>query len=71
VKAGDLIEVMAGLNAAQRTYQIKKLVSSGMLHPINPGARQYTIGFGNNTLLRGVIRSLTEEGFIPMALTRP
>jgi Fic family protein len=71
VKAGDLTEVMTGLNAAQRTYQIKKLVSSGMLHPIKPGARQYTIGFGNNTLLRGVIRSLTEEGFIPAALTKP
>lgn len=71
VKAGDLTEVMIGLNAAQRTYQIKKLVSSRMLHPIKRGARQYTIGFGNNTLLRGVIRSLTEEGFIPAALTKP
>jgi Fic family protein len=68
VKAGDLAEVMSGKNAAQRTYQIKKLVSDGMLLPIKPGARQYTIGFDQNILLRGVIRALTDEGFISAAL---
>lgn len=71
VKAADLAASMAGTTAAQRTYQIRKLVSLGMLRPINPGARQYTIGFSNNALLRGVIRALTDEGFIPDALTSP
>ncbi len=71
VKAGDLAAVMPGLNAAQRTYQVKKLVASGMLQPVRPGARQYTIGFTNNTLLRGVVRALTEQGFIPQALSAP
>ena len=71
VKAGDLAAVMPGLNATQRTYQVRKLVDSGMLCPIKPGARQYSIGFAHNMLLRGVIRALTDEGFIPAALTAP
>jgi Fic family protein len=33
VKAGDLERAMPGLNAGQRTYQIRKLVESGMLQP--------------------------------------
>lgn len=71
VKAGDLEAALPGLNANQRTYQIRKLVDAGMLQPINPGARQYTIGFSSNMLLRGVVRALTDEGFIPPALTAP
>jgi len=62
---------MPGLTDTQRTYQIKKLVASGMLQPVREGARQYTIGFSNNMLLRGVIYSLTEKGFIPAALKSP
>lgn len=71
VKAGDLAAAMPGLNATQRTYQVKKLVDSGMLRPVKPGARLYSIGFANNALLRGVIRALKDEGFIPTALTAP
>lgn len=71
VKSGDLSPVMAGLNDAQRTYQIRKLVQNGMLQPIAPGARQYTIGFSNNMLLRGVVRALTDRGFVPAALGAP
>ncbi len=41
-----------------------------MLQPIKEGARQYTIGFSNNYLMRGVIRALSEEGFIPASLNR-
>jgi Fic family protein len=71
VKAGDLEGALPGLNATQRTYQIKKLVESGMLQPIKAGARQYTIGFSHNMLLRGIVRALTDEGFIPAALAQP
>jgi hypothetical protein len=42
-----------------------------MLQPINPGARQYSIGFSHNMLLRGVVRALTDEGFIPAAVVAP
>jgi Fic family protein len=68
VKSADLGDAMPGMNAAQRTYQIRKLVSNGMLQPIHADARQYTLGFSNNMLLRGVVRALTERGFIPSAL---
>lgn len=71
VKAANLEGAMPGLNTTQRTYQIRKLVASGMLQPIAPGARQYTIGFSNNTLLRGVIHALEAQGFIPSALSSP
>ena len=71
VKAGDLEGALPGLTTHQRTYQIRKLVASGMLQPIQPNARQYAIGFSHNLLLRGVVRALTEEGFIPPALSAP
>jgi len=68
-KAGDL--PMSEMTAAQRTYQVKKLVERGMLLPIKDGARQYTIGFRNNYLMRGIIKALSEEGFISASLSRP
>lgn len=70
-KASDLKDVTPELNERQRTYQIGKLVERGMLAPIREGARQYTVGFANNFLIRGVIRALSSEGFIPENLNRP
>ncbi|MBA4374429.1 MAG: cell filamentation protein Fic [Thermodesulfovibrio sp.] len=69
-KAADLSAAMNALSSSQRTYQIKKLVERKMLLPIKEGARQYTIGFSNNYLMRGVIRALSDEGFIPSVLNR-
>jgi Fic family protein len=71
VKSGDLGAAMPGLNDNQRTYQIRKLVEGGMLQPTHPGARQYTLGFAHNMLLRGVVKALSDEGFIPAALSAP
>jgi Fic family protein len=68
-KAADLSAAMPGLSAAQRTYQIKKLVERKMLHPISPNARQYTLGFDNSYLMRGVIHALSHESFISVPLT--
>lgn len=71
VKAGDLAASLQSLDTTQRTYQVRKLVEGGLLQPIREGARQYSIGFTNNLLLRGVVRALTDEGFIPAALAAP
>ncbi|MBE7942173.1 MULTISPECIES: hypothetical protein [Ramlibacter] len=68
VKSGDLEAAMPELNANKRTYQIRKLVESGMLQPIKEGARRYSIGFSHNMLLRGVVRALCDQGFITDAL---
>ena len=67
-KAADLSAAMPNMTAAQRTYQIKKLVERKMLQPISEGARQYTFGFSNNYLIRGVVKALSKEGFISAAL---
>lgn len=71
VKSADIAEVLPKLTSSQRTYQIKKLVDQGMLLPVSPGSRQYTIGFSNNYLIRGVIKALREQGFIPEPLDKP
>ena len=70
-KAASFALAMPQLSAAQRTYHIKKLVERKLLQPIAEGARQYTLGFNNSYLLRGVIRALSHEGFIPAALSAP
>lgn len=62
VKSADFSEAIPATRA--RTYQISKLVGAKMLIPIEPGARQYTMGFSNSYLLRGVIMALRAEGFI-------
>lgn len=68
VKHADIATALPKLKGTQLTYQIKKLLAAGMLQQIEPGARRYTIGFSHNALLRGVIRALEAEGFIPAAL---
>lgn len=68
VKAADLSKVMPSMNAAQRTYQIKKLVERKMLQAIEPNARQYSLGFDNSRLMRGVIHALSQENFISAPL---
>lgn len=67
-KSADLSGMMPNMSSPQRTYQIKRLVERNMLVPIKDGARQYTIGFSNSFLMRGIIRSLASEGFIPASL---
>ena len=68
-KASDLGPAMPGLTTTQRTYQIKKLVERKMMQPISSNARQYTLGFDSNYLMRGVIHALSQEGFISVSLT--
>jgi Fic family protein len=70
-KASDLKDAMPGMTDTQRTYQIRKLVDRRMLAPVREGARQYTVGFSNSFLIRGVIRALSNEGFIPDTLNQP
>ncbi|HXI12074.1 MAG TPA: Fic family protein [Thermoanaerobaculia bacterium] len=67
-KAADLSAALPRMTSAQRTYQIRKLVERKMLQPIHPGARQYTLGFINSFLMRGIVRALSAEGFIPPTL---
>ncbi|OHY65380.1 cell filamentation protein Fic [Pluralibacter gergoviae] len=64
IKAGDLRDILPELKGSQITYQIGKLIERGMLQPIEDGARTYTAKFVNSFLMRGVIATLSAEGFI-------
>lgn len=66
--AKGLSGAMPKLNATQRTYQVRKLIERKLLQPIAPNSRQYTLGFDNNYLIRGVIHALAQEGFISAPL---
>jgi hypothetical protein len=51
---------------AEVSRQIRKLIDKKMLVPEKEGARKYVIRFDNNYLLRGIIKSLGEKGFLPI-----
>lgn len=67
-KSADLAPSLPALSDAQRTYQLRKLVDRKMLQPIHGGARQYSLSFTSSYLLRGVVKALGEQGFIPPSL---
>lgn len=71
VKSRDLQPAWEGLTDNQRTYKIRQLVNDKLLAPTHEGARQYTLCFRNNKLLRGVISALVKQGFIPNPVRDP
>lgn len=68
IKSSGIKEAVPLMTNNQRTYAIAKLVENGMLQPVSEGARYYTLGFSANRLLRGIVRALTDQGFISQAL---
>jgi Fic family protein len=66
VQAADFKEFFEGKVHAEISRQIRKLIDKRMLIPESPSARKYVIRFDNNYLLRGIIKSLGERGFLPI-----
>jgi Fic family protein len=66
IQASDIREFFVGQDNAIISRQIKKLIDKKMLVPEKDGARKYIIRFDNNFLLRGIINSLGEKGFLPV-----
>ncbi|WP_124641984.1 Fic family protein [Amniculibacterium aquaticum] len=66
IKNDDLKEIFSSKNTSQISREIKKLVDKKMLIPEELGARRYILNFQNNHLLRGVIKILGDEGFLPV-----
>jgi Fic family protein len=64
-RASHMKALFPDLSLRQRTYQLKKLVDSKMLQPVQKNARVYTINFTNNALIRGLMKILVNEGFAP------
>lgn len=68
IKSGDIESVIGEMSSEHRSRIIRGLREKGMLNPLKEGGRVYTIGFMNNYLLRGVIKVLEEQGFVPASL---
>ncbi|WP_229201318.1 Fic family protein [Arcticibacterium luteifluviistationis] len=65
IQASDLKTVLKGKLPAEISRQIRNLIDKKMLVPESEGKRKYVIRFDNNYLLRGIIYSLGEKGFLP------
>lgn len=66
IQAGDVKEFFAGKADAEVSRQIRKLIDKKMLLPEKEGTRKYILRFDNNYLLRSIIKSLGEKGFLPV-----
>ncbi len=66
IQASDVKEFFVNKVDAEVSRQIRKLIDKKMLVPEKEGARKYVIRFDNNYLLRGIIKSLGEKGFLPV-----
>lgn len=63
MKAADLGDI--GITSStEKTRALLPLRKLNLIHPVLEGGRVYTINFMNNYLLRGIIISLQEEGFV-------
>jgi Fic family protein len=63
VKSSDVAEVLPNLSARQRTHFIATLVDSGLLAPIAPAARQYTLGL-SRALVPGLVEALRRADLV-------
>ncbi|MDI6741649.1 MAG: Fic family protein [Smithella sp.] len=66
MQAADIGEFFPKKAAAEISRQIARLKKRKMLQPEKEGSRKYVIRFDNNYLLRGIIKSLDEKGFLPI-----
>ena len=66
IQAADVKEFFAGKADAEVSRQIRKLIDKKMLAPEKEGTRKYVLRFDNSYLLRSVIKSLGEKGFLPV-----
>ncbi len=66
IQAADIREFFPGQDNAIISRHIKKLMDKKMLVTSQQGARKYMISFNNNYLLRAIMRSMGEKGFLPI-----
>ena len=66
IQASDIKVFFEGKADAEVSRQIRKLINKKMLIPETEGSRKYVIRFDNSYLLRSIIKSLGEKGFLPL-----
>jgi len=64
IKASDLADIVTSRYSSERSRIIRQLKNKKMLMSIPESPRRYSIHFFNNFLLRGIIDSLSNEGFV-------
>ncbi|MBN8699014.1 MAG: Fic family protein [Chitinophagales bacterium] len=65
VQAADIKPVYGEKDPSIISRNIKKLISKEILVPLGEKSRKYTLRFENNYLIRGIINSLKDNGFVP------
>ncbi|WP_443937825.1 Fic family protein [Pedobacter sp. MW01-1-1] len=66
IQSMDLERFFKGKAKSEISRQIKKLIDKKMLMTEQESSRKYVLRFDNNYLLRGVIKTLDEKGFLPL-----
>lgn len=66
IQAADVKEFFVGKADAEVSRQIKRLIDKKMISPEKDGTRKYVIRFDNSYLLRSIIKSLGDKGFLPV-----
>lgn len=70
IRSADLEKIIGAESAVQRSRILKRLREKRMLLPLKEKGRVYTIGFANNYLMRGVVRVLEKNSFVPVSLNK-
>ena len=66
IQASDVKVHFEGKSNAQVSRELKKMIDNKMLIPEKDGSRKYVLRFDNNYLLRSIIKSLGDMGFLPV-----
>ncbi|BBJ27624.1 Fic family protein [Athalassotoga saccharophila] len=64
------LKIFGITNSVQKSRTMSRMKEKNMIKPIETKERIYTINFANNYLLRGIIKSLESEKFIPEFLNK-
>ncbi len=67
LQASDLKSIFPNKIPAAISREIARLRKKKMLEKTTPKSRKYVINFSNNYLLRGIIRALDKNGFLPLS----
>jgi Fic family protein len=65
IQSQDLKDIFKDKAGSEISRQIRRLIDKKMLQPAQTNTRKYVIRFDNNYLLRAVIITLSENGFLP------
>lgn len=66
IQAGDLKPIFKNVHATTISRKIKGLREKKMLVPEQAGSNKYHLNFSTNFLIRGIIKMLEKEDFIPL-----